>query len=76
MNHHDALAALRRATGWRKSTRSDAQNCCLEVTDEVPGWIGVRDTKLGLRSPVLAVSTVQWTAMLAVAKNKEFGLVA
>jgi len=76
MNHHDALAALSNATGWRKSTRSAAQNCCLEVTAEVTGWIGVRDTKLGARSPVLAVSTGQWTAMLAVAKITEFDLAA
>jgi hypothetical protein len=76
MNHHDAVAALRDATGWRKSTRSDAQNCCLEVTAEVSGWVGVRDTKLGVRSPVLAFSTAQWTAMLAVAKIEEFDLVA
>jgi hypothetical protein len=76
MNHHDALAALHTATGWHKSTRSDAQNCCLEVTAEVPGWIGVRDTKLGARSPVLAVTTVQWTAMLADVKIKKIDLVA
>lgn len=76
MNHHDARAALRTATRWRKSTRSDAQNCCLEVTAEVSGWIGVRDTKLGARSPVLAFTTGQWTALLAVVKIMEFDLVA
>lgn len=74
MNHHDARAALRTATSWRKSTRSDAQNCCLEVTAEVSGWIGVRDTKLGARSPVLAFTAVQWKAMLAVVKIKKFDL--
>ncbi len=76
MNHHDALAALRTATGWHKSTRSDGQNGCLEVTAEVSGWIGVRDTKLGTRSPVLAFTTVEWTAMLVAAKNKDFDLVS
>ncbi len=74
MNHHDALAALRTATGWHKSTRSDAQNGCLEATTEVAGWIGVRDTKLGARSPVLAITTVEWTALLAATKNKELRL--
>ncbi len=72
MNHHDARTALCIATGWHKSTRSEAQNGCLEVTTEVPGWVGVRDTKLGVRSPVLAFTTVEWTAMLTAAKNKEF----
>jgi Domain of unknown function (DUF397) len=69
MNYHDALAALSTATGWHKSTRSEAQNGCLEVTTEVPGWVGVRDTKLGARSPVLAVPTKEWTVMLAATKN-------
>jgi hypothetical protein len=71
MNHHDVLAALRTATGWRKSTRSSGQNCCLAVTTEVSGWIGVRDTKLGAQSPVLACTPVQWMAMLAAAKIKK-----
>ncbi len=75
MNHHDALAALSTTTGWHKSTRSDGQNGCLEVTTEVSGWIGVRDTKLGARSPVLVFTTVEWTAMLAAVKNMEFDLV-
>ena len=70
MNHHEALVALATATGWHKSTRSDAQNGCLEVTTAVSGWIGVRDTKLGKRSPVLACTTVEWMAMLAAAKNR------
>ncbi len=74
MNHHVALATLSTATGWHKSTRSEGQNGCLEVTTEVTGWIGVRDTKLGARSPILAFTTVEWTAMLAAAKNKEFDL--
>ncbi|HET9258479.1 MAG TPA: DUF397 domain-containing protein [Pseudonocardiaceae bacterium] len=76
MNHHDALAALSTATGWRKSTRSDAQNCCLEATADVPGWIGVRDTKLGAHSPVLAFTAAQWTALLTAVKIKKFDLVA
>jgi Domain of unknown function (DUF397) len=70
MNHHDALAAVSTATNWYKSTRSDGQNGCIEVTTEVSGWIGVRDSKLGARSPVLAFTTVEWAAMLAAAKNK------
>lgn len=74
MNHHDALAALSSAAGWRKSTRSQQANACVEVTDQVPGWIGVRDSKLGARSPLLAFPEIEWTAMLAAARNGEFDL--
>lgn len=74
MNHNDALAALSTATAWRKSTRSDGQNVCVEVTDAVPGWIGVRDSKLGPTSPILAVTATGWTALLAAAKAGELDL--
>lgn len=60
MNHQDALQALTRAGGWRKSTRSQGANDCVEITDQVPGWVGVRDSKLADASPVLAVTVEQW----------------
>lgn len=74
MNHDDALAALSTATTWRKSTRSEAQNVCVEVTTAVPGWIGVRDSKLGPTSPILAVTDTGWTALLDAAKDGELDL--
>jgi hypothetical protein len=64
MNHDEALAALTTATGWRKSRHSLAQNGCVEVTTELPGWVGVRDSKLGTDSPLLAVTTAEWRALL------------
>jgi hypothetical protein len=72
MNHDEVLAALGTATGWRKSTRSQAQNACIEVTEAVPGWVGVRDTKLGSASPLLAVSAGGWAALVTSAKDGEF----
>ena len=72
MNHPDVLAILGTATGWHKSSRSAGQNCCLEVTTEAAGWIGLRDTKLGSRSPILAFPMVEWKAILAAMKNDRF----
>ncbi|MGH3900024.1 MAG: DUF397 domain-containing protein [Pseudonocardiaceae bacterium] len=72
MNHPDVLATLSTTTGWHKSSRSAAQNSCLEVTTDVTGWIGLRDTKLGSRSPILAFPTVEWNAILAATKNDRF----
>jgi hypothetical protein len=62
MNYDAALAALSSAAGWRKSTWSEQANACVELTTEVAGWIGVRDSKLGARSPILAFSATEWAA--------------
>ncbi|MGH3918881.1 MAG: DUF397 domain-containing protein [Pseudonocardiaceae bacterium] len=73
MNHHQALAELTTAAGWRKSSYSQGANNCVEVTTEVPGWVGVRDTKLGTDSPLLAVTNSQWRATLTAAQAGELG---
>ena len=64
MNHNQALAELTTAAGWRKSSYSQGQNGCVEVTTELPGWVGVRDSKLGTTSPLLAITHTQWHATL------------
>jgi hypothetical protein len=65
MNYEQAAAGLAAAAGWHKSSYSQGANGCVEITTELPGWVGVRDSKLGTASPVLAVSTAQWRALLA-----------
>ncbi len=71
MNHQVAQDGLRNCTQWRKSSYSfpDGQEC-LEITTELTGWVGIRDSKLGVASPVLAASTAQWRAMLATAATR------
>ncbi|MGH3800521.1 MAG: DUF397 domain-containing protein [Pseudonocardiaceae bacterium] len=54
MNHNQAAAELTTAAGWRKSSYSQGANGCVEVTTELPGWVGVRDTTLGTDNPVLS----------------------
>lgn len=63
MTHDDARTALATA-GWRTSRRSQGQNGCVELA-AVPGWIGVRDSKLGDASPVLIVPTDHFNFLLA-----------
>jgi hypothetical protein len=72
MMYDEVLAVLGTATGWYKPARSQAQNACVEVTTAVPEWVGVRDTKLGSASPVLAVSVGGWAALVASAKDGGF----
>ncbi|MGH3822295.1 MAG: DUF397 domain-containing protein [Pseudonocardiaceae bacterium] len=74
MSHHSARATLTHACGWRKSSYSQGANDCVEITTDVSGWIGVRDSKLGTSSPVLAVTLPEWRATLAAAEAGAFGV--
>jgi hypothetical protein len=71
MTEHPALSALAGAT-WRKSSRT-TQTECVEVAD-VAGWVGVRDSKLGAASPILAFTVAEWRALVAAAKSGAFDL--
>lgn len=69
MRNRDTLGA---ATNWHKSSHSGkADGGCVEV-GTVPGLVGVRDTKLGAASPVLAFARAEWTTFLAGVKAGEF----
>jgi hypothetical protein len=72
MNHHQAHQALRHADGWRKSSHSQGSDACVEITTAIPGWVGVRDSKLAPHSPTLAFTHDEWRALLAAARTGEF----
>jgi hypothetical protein len=57
---------------WRKSTKSNGSGDCTEVASLPGGLIGVRDSKLGESSPILAFTQSEWQAFLAGAKAGEF----
>ncbi|MEV2216250.1 DUF397 domain-containing protein [Streptomyces sp. NPDC050997] len=62
-------ACLEVALDWHKSSHSDSQGGdCLEVAP-CPHTIHVRDSKLGARSPQLAVPASAWTAFVANARS-------
>jgi len=73
MKHDQAAVELTTAAEWRKSSYSQGENNCMEVTTELPGWVGVRDSKLGTNSPLLAVTHSQWHATLTAAHTSELG---
>ncbi|MGH3866421.1 MAG: DUF397 domain-containing protein [Pseudonocardiaceae bacterium] len=45
----------------------------MEITTELLGWVGVRDSKLGTGSPVLPIAGSEWRAILAAAQTNELG---
>ncbi|MCX4696474.1 DUF397 domain-containing protein [Streptomyces sp. NBC_01408] len=49
---------------WRKSTYSDGGGGdCLEVADQIPGAVPVRDSK-DLAGPVILVGNAAWNAFV------------
>jgi hypothetical protein len=63
VNQQAAQAALRHDGNWRKSSRSGQTNSCVEVSDSLPGWVGVRDSKNPNVEP-LAFHPAAWARFL------------
>jgi hypothetical protein len=55
-------------SNWRKSTYSAVTNCVEVAT--AASTVSVRDTKLGLASPVLTFSPAEWDVFLDGVKGK------
>ncbi|MFJ6198582.1 DUF397 domain-containing protein [Micromonospora sp. NPDC092111] len=54
---------------WRKSTRSSGnQGDCVEVADNLPGVVAVRDSK-DPDGPVLAFPPTTWQSFVTFAKQ-------
>jgi hypothetical protein len=58
---------------WRKSTRSGSSGNCVEVADNLPGVIAVRDSK-NPTGPALIFTLDEWKAFVGGVKDGEFDL--
>jgi hypothetical protein len=58
---------------WRKSTRSSASGDCVEVADNLPGGVAVRDSK-DPSGPVLIFGRKEWADFVGSTKDGEFDL--
>ncbi|GLX98801.1 DUF397 domain-containing protein [Herbidospora sp. NBRC 101105] len=67
MDATDLLGADLSGSVWRKSSRSG-----VEVADNLPGIIAVRDSK-NPHGPALVFTPGEWSAFLGAVKDGEFG---
>jgi len=58
---------------WHKSSRSSANGDCVEVADNLPGVIAVRDSK-NPTGPALQFTPSEWAAFLAGVRDGEFDI--
>lgn len=58
-------------TRWRKSSRSDGGDNCVEVAFAADGSVGVRDSK-NPTGPVLEFTSGEWDAFTGGVRDGEF----
>lgn len=61
---------LARAT-WRKSSYSGGTGNCVEIADDLPGVVGVRDSK-DPDGPALVFTPGAWRSFIAEVRSGEF----
>ncbi|WP_433478659.1 DUF397 domain-containing protein [Spirillospora sp. CA-142024] len=54
---------------WRKSSRCTNESNCVELARLHPETLGVRDTKRGIKGPVLAFSRDEFATFLKTIKE-------
>ncbi|MFG2088132.1 MULTISPECIES: DUF397 domain-containing protein [unclassified Spirillospora] len=73
MTYQRHLVDLSRAR-WYKSSRSNGgEGGCVEVADNLPGLVAVRDSK-DPDGPVLTFAAVAWRGFVEGVKDERFGL--
>ncbi len=64
-----STASFQDRAWFTSSYTNGGQNNCVEVNHSSAGHVGVRDSKLGPTSPVLAIPAPQWARIIAAAKD-------
>ncbi len=58
-------------TAWRRSSYSGTSGNCVEVAGDLPGAVGVRDSK-DPGGPALVFTRQAWRAFVGRAENRDF----
>jgi hypothetical protein len=69
--HAVTSADISRAS-WQKSSFSQYNGNCVEISRLLPDRIGIRDTKDNDTGPVLIFTGAEWDAFIAGAKEGQF----
>jgi hypothetical protein len=64
---------LSRAMSWRKSSFSNGGGACVEVATNLPGMVGLRDSK-NPYGPMLVITADAWHACTAGIRDGQFEL--
>lgn len=65
------MAADLAGARWHKSSRSGGTGDCVEVAGNLPGVVGVRDSK-DAHGPALTFDPPAWTTFVTAVKHGEF----
>lgn len=64
-----STASFQESAWYTSSYTNGGQNNCVEVNYSRAGHVGVRDSKLGTASPVLAIPTPQWAQIITAVQH-------
>ncbi|MFF4698031.1 DUF397 domain-containing protein [Streptomyces chattanoogensis] len=61
------------SASWRKSSYSNgSEGMCVEVADNHPGLVPVRDTKTAPHGPTIVIPAASWARFVAAVKADTF----
>lgn len=59
---------IKNFAGWRVSSHSEAGGHCVEIARSTSDTIGIRDSTLRTKSPILELTRSEWAALLAAVR--------
>ena len=64
-----STASFQEGSWFTSSYTNEGANTCVEINHSLAGHVGVRDSKLGTTSPVLATPAPQWVCIITAVQD-------